>query len=241
MTQRRDRHLRDLLPSKDHPYDHDKLDQAEIDALEAALDDGFGDKGKNHEAVPAPIDESDVGLLTPLFFQEGITSYSEEEGERAFYDAEGSAPCDEFPLGFSPERLRIYFDNQLNRFIHALNEQQVGNSYDRYDVARIVSEYPYSKTWYEHHACQLLDLATRTVLSSRNSIPRTSQSPLCLGRSDAWLNSTPGVSNLKQRRCPVLLLYAQPARAEKQQLSSQKHAISTGNKKLPKSVSNNRN
>jgi hypothetical protein len=41
--------LRALLPPKDSPYSVDHLSQAETDALQAALRDGFGDIGSEFQ------------------------------------------------------------------------------------------------------------------------------------------------------------------------------------------------
>ena len=167
MTRSRDEQLQALLPSNDDPYSFDRLSEAEMGALDAAFGDGFGSLGKGDAAFPLP-QEIKSGLLQHPFFFKSTSEFREDELEEAFWassdDLDGApAPFEDLPLGFNPKRLRIYFDNQLDRCAHHLTiEDPQGAPLDRSDLGDLVIDRLYEKPWYEFHATRLLGLAIET-------------------------------------------------------------------------------
>ena len=157
---RRDDKLRSLLPLIDDPYDFFGLSEAETGALEEALGDGFGCAVRDSQAVPL-AEGIESGLLRHPFFFRGSSEDAERDAEDAFWDEgyDGApGPSEQFPLNFVMRRLRIYFENQLNRFGHKIkSEEPQLASWDRSQVEDHGLERLYEKAWYEAHAIELLD------------------------------------------------------------------------------------
>jgi hypothetical protein len=168
---RRDERLWALLPSKDAPYDYDKLSKAETNALVEALGDGFGDvlvQGAEPSPVPSTLK---TGLLDHRWYFSKYSKCAEGYGEEAFWHSsnDDDAPSfyEEFPLGFLQRRLRVYFENQFERFCEQLvREDPALASLDRLQEDKWFFEHRacellYEKPWYEFHALQFLDWIER--------------------------------------------------------------------------------
>jgi hypothetical protein len=148
---RRHEKLRSLLPTIDAPYDYHSLSRAETDALVEALDDGFGNRSRC-EPLPLPS-KVNSGLLNHAFYFHSGYDADELDDIFWFWDHHYDAPpaCEWFPLKFDHWRLRIYFENQFQRFskrenvVHRLTAQQLARK-------RL-----YEKPWYEFHALQFLE------------------------------------------------------------------------------------
>jgi hypothetical protein len=156
-----DEKLRKLLPSKDDPYSYDKLSKAETDAFVEARGDGFG-YPIDPRCQPFPL-PSNVrsGLLDHQFYcQPG--SYDEDGGNLVpWSNANGDvvSPYELFPLGFNPRRLRIYFQNQFERFYKQLSRDDPEmEKKKKWVLEERAMNQLYKKAWYEAHALQLLNL-----------------------------------------------------------------------------------
>jgi hypothetical protein len=171
----RDERLWSLLPSKDAPYAYCSLSKAETDALIEALSDGFGDalvSGRNALPLPAKVKS---GLVDHLFYRRVNTEYDPTHYDDAFWSSangdDAPAPYEQFPLGFNPRRLRVYFENQFERFCEQLaREEPECASLDAslYEEFHALLGYPanerlYEKPWYEFHALQFLDFIELSV------------------------------------------------------------------------------
>jgi hypothetical protein len=158
---RRDDKLRSLLPLMDSPYDFFRLSQAETDALEEALGDGFGDVVKGSQALPLARGIKSGLLHHPFYFRGAAEDDGEEEPEDAFWKEglDGApAPSERFPLRFITRRLRLYFGNQLDRFCHKMISEEPGlASWERCQLEDIALDRLYEKPWYEFHAIESLD------------------------------------------------------------------------------------
>jgi hypothetical protein len=158
---RRDDKLRRLLPLIDSSYDFCSLSQAETDALEEAFSDGFGAPVRGREALPLPRDIKSGLLNHPFYFRSDPSEDNDEDPEDAFYEDgfDGApGPSEQFPLGFIPRRLRIYFKNQLDRFCHKMIREQPGlASWERWGVEDLALDRLYEKPWYEFYAIEWLD------------------------------------------------------------------------------------
>src|SRR6202035_473296 len=103
----RDDRLRALLPPRDSEYSLDDLSQAETDALEAAVGDGFGDVGAVGYAPMPPPPEVRAGLIRHSFFVRATSEYDDHENPYEFWDWDNDRPppSESFPLGFVLRRL----------------------------------------------------------------------------------------------------------------------------------------
>jgi hypothetical protein len=157
---KRDEKLWSLLPAIDAPYDYHSLSRAETDAIVEALGDGFGERlGQGRQPLPLPSNVKS-GLLDHAFhFYSG---YDADERDDAFWswDDDAPPPYEWFPLEFSPRRLRIYFENQFQRFCKQIAREKV--------VHRLIAKHSagkrlYQKPWYEFHALQFLGFIEMSV------------------------------------------------------------------------------
>ena len=167
---KRDQKLWDMLPGKAEPYNSLRLSLTEFAALEEALDDGFGTRrapGSSSIPLPKGIDS---GLPAHRFY---VTAHPTEEpdpdDERnnwefwgyGDYESNSPPPSEYFPLNFHPNRLRIYFRNQLNRYCFHINKEDFDSLYDLVRDEAILASYGweqfYEKPWYELYALQFLD------------------------------------------------------------------------------------
>jgi hypothetical protein len=156
----RDDRLRELLPEKDSDYSFDKLSRAETDALEAAFWDGYGYVGAVGYVPMPPPSEVRSGLIRHSFFVHETSEYDEHEYPDEFWDGgdDRPPPAEFFPLSFVPRRLRIYFENQRDRFCARLiREEPSYASAPRRRLEELAAHRLYEKPWYEYHAVQLLD------------------------------------------------------------------------------------
>jgi hypothetical protein len=165
----RDEKLVELLPLKDAAYDYNKLSQTEMDALVEALRDGFGEQFDPYRRpMPLPKEIKTQGLLEHPFYCRPELYYNEQEWDGAFWSSDNGddapAPNEGFPLNFQPRRLRIYFQNQFERFckkilreggIEGVKELDTGGGDWVFDYLAL--ERLYEKPWYEFHALQFLD------------------------------------------------------------------------------------
>jgi hypothetical protein len=171
----RDEKLWSLLPAKDAPYDYHSLSKAETDALIEALGDGFGDLGvRGSSPLPLPS-KVQSGLLEHFFYDPGQPAYEEwgdEFLDDAFFssanDDDAPAPYEVFPLGFNQRRLRIYFQNQFERFCEQLSRESPAlASLDRLQDRSLFREKAcqqlYEKPWYEFHALQFFDFIEQSI------------------------------------------------------------------------------
>ena len=176
MAKGRDDALLALLPPVGSPYSYDSLSEAETEALEEALGDGFGARGPGSRPLSLPP-ETDSGLLHHSFFVPNLPESDQEEksesdhkeecapvesDERFWYnvdeDEDQPAPFEVLPLDFNVRRLRLYFDNQLNRFREQLaREKPEHASLSRGDLEPLARYRLYEKPWYEFHALELLE------------------------------------------------------------------------------------
>ncbi len=177
-----DGRTRDLLPELDAPYDSEKLTEEEFAALEEALGDGFGElTGRFNKPRPLPVGISS-GLMRHAYWTTPDSDYlpdydeEEDEGPGEFW-TEGwdeIAPSKTFPLHFIINRLRLYFQNQFERFCSHLKNKHVEYSdldliEDEDIFADVAIDQFYLKPWYEVHALQFMDLmetAPHLVLST---------------------------------------------------------------------------
>jgi hypothetical protein len=176
----RDERLWSLLPSKSAPYDVRILSKAETDALVEALSDGFGGVlYRGHKAMPLP-DGVKSGLLEHSFHVSSNSEYDPNEWNGEFWESpndEGEPPPAEwFPLRFIERRLRVYFQNQFDRFCERVRREDpwwsesVDPAEDRWLFEeRAAASRLYEKPWYEFHALQLLDwVGDRNLLKHPN-------------------------------------------------------------------------
>jgi hypothetical protein len=185
MTSGRDDRLIALLPARDSPYYFDRLSQPEKEAFEEALADGFGSEAKGYERLSLPADVK-PGVLRHFFFVSSsqLDGYEDEEEERsaAFWSSPSGgdmlAPFESFPLEFVPRRLRIYFENQFDRFRFALIQNRPSYAAQgREWFEEIAFQHVYKKPWYEAYALQFLDWIpdmTRRATGDQKLIPLTS-------------------------------------------------------------------
>ncbi len=183
----RDDRLRALLPPTDSEYDLDNLSQAETDALEAAFGDGFGSPGAvGYVPMPLPP-EVRKGLIRHSFFVHGTSEYDQHENPAEFWDWDDDRPppSESFPLGFVLRRLRLYFENQVDRFCALLVREEPGYaSVERWVLEEVAARDPYEKSWYEYHAVQLLDWIEKPDFLGTGALPvwLASSFPGTLGR-----------------------------------------------------------
>jgi hypothetical protein len=160
----RDEKLRTLLPSKNAPYDYKRLSKAETDALVEALSDGFGDVlVAKTNSFPLPINVNS-GLLDHSVHCPANSEYDPQEYTEPFWRTDDDRPATYqwFPLGFEPRRLRIYFENQFDRFCEQFTREcrevaSLDRLQDRYLCEHEAALALYEKPWYEFHALQYLD------------------------------------------------------------------------------------
>jgi hypothetical protein len=139
---KRDERLWNMLPAIDAPYDRYSLSEAETAALVEALTDGFGNifLDRNTKRFPLPMTFVKSRLLNHVV-------YDDLPGRRVEFD-------EEFPLGFHPRRLEIYFRNQFYRFRAHAHEGEM-NFFDKVCAER-ARQWMYEKPWYEFHALDYL-------------------------------------------------------------------------------------
>ena len=155
----RDAKLKSLLPPLDSPYDFKFLSQAETEALEAAFSDGFGSVTA-YAAQLFPLPRGiDAGLLNHEFHYRSLLE--EADPGDAFWEPgidEQPAPSDTLPIRFIQRRLRMYFENQLNRFCHKVTTDDPRIAvWERDNVEDLALDRLYEKPWYEVHAIQLFE------------------------------------------------------------------------------------
>jgi hypothetical protein len=172
MSRSHDNSLLALLPTKDSPYSVDSLSQAETAALEASFRDGFGDvDGARFEALPIP-GMIKSGLMRHSFFlasRRGHDWEFRDEVEEYFdhrpsplqdeftEEFDNTSPFLQFPLGFDTTRLRLYFDNQLDRFYEWLVRSNPDyDPNDQFRLKQLARYRLYEKPWYEFHAVRFL-------------------------------------------------------------------------------------
>lgn len=161
---RRDETLWRLLPRKDAVYDFDRLSEAETHALVEALADGFGEVlVPDREAQPLPRILK-AGLLQHSFYVERTQEYDADDWDNPFWTSanndDAPPPSEWFPLGFVRRRLRIYFQNQFNRFCAQTARElkmKVTTRRDKSLFEELAFDRLYQKPWYEVHALQFLD------------------------------------------------------------------------------------
>lgn len=165
----RDAKLWSLLPAKDAPYDFRKLSKAETDALFEAFGDGFGGVNRGYEPMPLPTGINS-GVLEHSFYVDNW-EYDPIEFNYEFWESPGDegqpAPSEVFPLEFHGRRLRVYFQNQFERFCWRSHHEMcfAGQRLPIEDLAknqRFFREEAfyhrhYEKPWYEIHALQFLN------------------------------------------------------------------------------------
>jgi len=162
MTNRSDERFKALLPSEDGPYNFDGLSEAEIAALEAALSDGFGDAGSTENDLVTLPDEIESGLLRHSVLMKN-SAKDEYEDEEMWEESRGEPNdddtpniFDQFPLHFDPDRLKLFFENQMSRFCAGLIAEEADYaSADRWQLQNLARFRLYKKPWYEYHALQL--------------------------------------------------------------------------------------
>jgi hypothetical protein len=131
-----------------------------------ALTDGFGDVLTHiYERFPLPTHVASGLLEHSVYLPSDLDPDCDPdhlgESDHRFWtsanDDDAPAPYGEFPLGYYPRRLRVYFQNQFERFcVHMSDGSPVGStSYEKW--ADVASTLLYDKPWYEFHALQLLD------------------------------------------------------------------------------------
>jgi len=174
MADGRDAALRAILPSQDSEYIFDGLTEAETAALEEAFGDGFGDVGSDgHRPMPTP-QEVRSGLLSHRFFVSEHSEYDHEEYPDQFWDwrDDRPPPSEDFPLGFLIRKLRIYFENQLDRFCAQLirNDPDYG-SVERDLLEGVAADRLYEKPWYEFHALRLMKWMEPEMLGTGKTLP----------------------------------------------------------------------
>jgi hypothetical protein len=170
----RDDQLRSLLPSIDSEYSLDQLSQAETEALEAAFGDGFGDVGSAGYLPMPPPAEVRSGLLRHSFFVHGRSEYDHQENPDEFWnwDDDRPPPSESFPLGFVLRRLRLYFENQVDRFVsNLIREEPAYGSLERGVLEELAARQLYEKSWYEYHAVQLLDWIEKPEFLGKTDLP----------------------------------------------------------------------
>jgi hypothetical protein len=163
---RRDETLWALLPPKDAPYAFRNLSKSETDALVEALSDGFGHVlVKGSDPLPLP-EKVKSGLLDHFIYCWEDSEYDHKDFDHFFWncvdDEGGPSPYEVFPLGFHQRRLRVYFQNQFERFCERLaHEDPEWASFDRLQDRWLFEQQArkrlYEKPWYEFHALQFLD------------------------------------------------------------------------------------
>jgi len=126
----RDDKLWALLPPNGAPYDFRCLSRAETDSLVEALRDGYGGTlYPDHQAMPLPS-EVKSGLLEHSFYVAPSSEYDPVEWHDAFWVSPGNEdeppPSEWFPLQFVVRRLRVYFQNQFDRFCGQLSRDDPG-------------------------------------------------------------------------------------------------------------------
>jgi hypothetical protein len=181
----RDDQLRKLLPSKDSEYSFDNLSAAETDALEAAFGDGFGAVGAvGHVPMSLPS-EVRSGLIRHSFFVRELAEYDDRENPDGFWDwnDDSPPPSESCPLTFVPRRLRIYFENQIDRFCARLirDEPSYGSA-PRSWLEELAGRRLYEKSWYEYHVIQLLDWIQKPEFLGETPVLLTSGFAGTLGR-----------------------------------------------------------
>jgi hypothetical protein len=182
-------HLRTLLPAIEAPYNDLELDTQETEALQAALGDGFGDVGViGNQPLPLP-EGVETGLLKHSFYVRGTSEYDPVEFPDEFWDddhPEGKpGPFEMVPLQFVIRRLKVYFENQRDRYAYRIfkEEEASGAAIDlrqlqfpmeanSYVLLGDLARYRlYEKPWYEFHALELIalieDLFERSARQSK--------------------------------------------------------------------------
>jgi hypothetical protein len=165
----RDAKLWSLLPAKDDPYDFMKLSKAETDALVEAFGDGFGGFHNAGKAAPLPT-RIKSGVLEHSFYVGNNSEYDHNECDDAFWDRPGDgeepAPSESFPLKFQGRRLRVYFQNQFDRFCarshdefyEPLHQPSASDlAHNEWICEELAFDQHYQKPWYEIHALQFLN------------------------------------------------------------------------------------
>jgi hypothetical protein len=160
MSLSRDDTLRALLPPKTSGYSIEALSEAETAALEAAFGDGFGDVGAvDYVPMPPPAGIRS-GLVRHSFYVRNDSEYDHEDYPYEFWDWNDDRPpaSDFLPLHFVLRRLRLYFENQLDRFCeHTIHEHPEYASFNLEELKELAARRLYEKPWYEVHALQLID------------------------------------------------------------------------------------
>jgi hypothetical protein len=114
----RDAELWALLPPKDESYDLDQLSEGETAALVEALGRGYGGiLAQGGLSLPLPSNEQFA--LLENWYHAPLAEYDRDKW--GWHSAYGDdAPCAiqviPFPFHFNQSRLRIYFQNQFDRF-----------------------------------------------------------------------------------------------------------------------------
>ena len=166
MTKGRYDALKALLPPVDSPYDVDNLNAAETAALDEALGDGFGYRGDG--SIPGDTAELEEVFGSWVTERKNRVPYEVKGGLLRYswffsaYDPEKKylPPVDELPLKFKRDRLRLYFDNQLDRFraYLAREEPDYDTATDPWSHKILARERAFTKPWYEFHADRFLFL-----------------------------------------------------------------------------------
>ena len=169
----RDAKLWSLLPAKDAPYDYHRLSKAETDALMEALTDGFGGVLVHiYERFPLPTHVTS-GLLEHSFYSQPNSGYDPDEWDHRFWSSANDdgtpAPYEEFPLRFHARRLRVYFQNQFERFCVQTSGGAALNFSSHETWAQAACTRLYEKPWYEFHALQFLDWIESSVKELQKS------------------------------------------------------------------------
>ncbi len=175
------------LPRRDSPYSVDKLNQAETAALEEALLDGYGDVfAIDSKPLPLPAHVT-KGLLHHSFFVKSTSECDEKEYERKFWadseDLWGTLRM--FPLHFAPTRLRLYFENQLDRFCDYLVREHDGFASVSEEIRKgfCAALAVYDKPWYEYYALRFFRSIETLLRGERaGADPRVNSRCLRLGR-----------------------------------------------------------
>ncbi len=157
MASGRDDTLRALLASTGSDYSYEALSETEIAALECALGDGFGDVGSiGYQPAPMPS-QIKSGLLRHSFYIRENSEYDYEGRPDEFWEwnDDRPPPSEFFPLNFVLRRLRLYFENQLDRLCKSLIQQAPElASLERSELVLNAASRLYEKPWYEFHAVQ---------------------------------------------------------------------------------------
>jgi hypothetical protein len=114
-------------------------------------------------SFPLPINVNS-GLLDHSVHCPANSEFDPEEYTEPFWSTDDDRPATYqwFPLGFSPRRLQIYFQNQFDRFCEQFTREcpevaSLDRLQDRYLFEHEAALRLYEKPWYEFHALQYLD------------------------------------------------------------------------------------